>query len=76
VERLQNRRLEPWSDAASQLAEKSPEIGVWSLERARLQAAPHNVSKGLRHGWEAVPVQNFRARRVFPQPLPSRAQPL
>ncbi|HXM19773.1 MAG TPA: hypothetical protein VN948_00735, partial [Terriglobales bacterium] len=33
----------------------------WSLEGARLQAAPYIVFKDLRHGWEAVPFQNSNA---------------
>jgi hypothetical protein len=40
---------------------KNPELGDWSLERARLQAAPHIISEELRHGWEAVPFQNSTA---------------
>jgi hypothetical protein len=40
---------------------KNVGISDWSLEGARLQAAPHIVFKGLRHGWEAVPFQNFNA---------------
>ncbi|HXM22412.1 MAG TPA: hypothetical protein VN948_14245, partial [Terriglobales bacterium] len=45
---------------ASQLAENA-EISGWSLEGARLQAAPYIVFKDLRHGWEAVPFQNSNA---------------
>src|ERR1700674_291788 len=45
---------------ASQLAETA-EISGWSLEGARLQAAPYIVFKDLRHGWEAVPFQNSNA---------------
>jgi hypothetical protein len=36
------------------------------LERTRLQAAPYIVFKNLRHGWEAVPLQEFNAQG-FPQ---------
>jgi hypothetical protein len=32
-----------------------------SLERARLQPAPHIDLVDLRHGWEAVPFQNSNA---------------
>jgi hypothetical protein len=41
---------------------KNVESGVWSFERARLQAAPCIVCKDLRHGWEAVPFQNSNAQ--------------
>jgi len=40
---------------------KNAEISGWSLEGARLQAAPYIVFKDLRHGWEAVPFQNSNA---------------
>jgi hypothetical protein len=36
-------------------------FGDWSLEGARLQAAPYIVFKDLRHGSEAVPFQNSDA---------------
>jgi hypothetical protein len=44
---------------------KNLEISGWSLEGARLQAAPYIVFKDLRHGWEAVPFQNSNARSFF-----------
>jgi hypothetical protein len=47
---------------------ESPELGDWSLERARLQAAPYIISKDLRHGSEAVLFQNSAAGS-FPQPV-------
>jgi hypothetical protein len=37
------------------------EISGWSLEGARLQAAPYIVFKELWHGWKAVPFQNSNA---------------
>jgi len=36
-------------------------VSGWSLEGARLQAAPHIDLVDLRHGWEAVPFQNSNA---------------
>jgi hypothetical protein len=44
-----------------QLAEKHRNQRL-GLERARLQAAPYIVFKNLRHGWEAVPLQEFNAQ--------------
>ncbi len=41
------------------------EISGWNLEGVWLPAAPYIVFKVLRHGWEAVPFQNFRRREFF-----------
>ena len=41
------------------------EIRDWSLERARLSAAPHIVSSDLRHGCEAALFQNSDAQSFF-----------
>jgi len=49
---------------------KNVEISGWSLEGARLQAAPYIVFKDLRHGSEAVALQNSTPR-VFPQAPPA-----
>jgi hypothetical protein len=49
---------------ASPLAENS-KIGGWGLEGARLQPRLKALFKNLRHGWEAVPLQNSNAREFF-----------
>jgi len=46
------------------LAENS-KIGGWGLEGAWLQPRLTPLFKDLRHGWEAVPLQNFSAREFF-----------
>jgi hypothetical protein len=38
-------------------------FGDWILEGARLSAPPYSIFKDLRHGWEAVPLQNSDAER-------------
>ena len=46
------------------------EARAWSLERARLRAAPYIIFKDSRHGWEAVPFQNSSAARMLTEPIP------
>jgi len=51
---------------------KTPKSAAGSLEGARLQ--PRRSSFSVAYGTaKAVPFQNFGSRRVFPQPLESRA---
>jgi hypothetical protein len=52
------------SFAPSQDAEKMINRRL-GFEGARLPAAPSLVLKGVRHGWKAVPFQDYSAWRVF-----------
>ena len=38
------------------------ELGDSGFERVRLKAAPHIIFNDLRHGWDAVPLQNSDAQ--------------
>jgi hypothetical protein len=54
---------------------KNSEIGGWGFERARLQPRLTALFKDLRHGWEAVPLQNSNAREFFRKLFSRAAKP-
>jgi len=51
--------------ARLQWLRKNSKIGGWGFEGAWLQPRRTALFKDLRHGWEAVPLQNSNAREFF-----------
>jgi len=51
---------------------KNSKIGGWGFEGAWLQPRLTALFKDLRHGWEAVPLQNSNAREFFRKLLKPR----
>src|SRR5271163_1427560 len=66
------RNYEEKTTARLKWLRKNSKMGGWGFEGAWLQPRLTALFKDLRHGWEAVPLQNSNAREFFRKLLKPR----